>query len=38
MTNVKVTGLTGAISFNADGEPNKGAKFVQIKDGQYTAK
>ncbi|MDF2941413.1 MAG: Extracellular ligand-binding receptor [Herbinix sp.] len=38
MTQINVSGLTGDMSFNADGEPNKGAKFIEIKGGQYTAK
>lgn len=38
MTKIQVSGLTGDISFNADGEPNKGAKFVEIKDGAYHGK
>ena len=38
MTEIKVTGTTGEITFNADGEPNKGAKFVEIIGGEYTAK
>lgn len=38
MTKIKVDGLTGSMTFNADGEPNKGANFVEIKGGQYTAK
>jgi len=37
MTNVKLQGLTGDITFNENGEPNKGAKFVLIRDGQYTS-
>lgn len=37
MTQIQVDGLTGdGISFTAEGEPNKGAKFIQIKDGAYT--
>ena len=37
MTEIEVDGLTGEnISFTADGEPNKGAKFIQIVDGEYT--
>lgn len=37
MTQIKVDGLTGdGISFTPEGEPNKGAKFIQIKDGAYT--
>lgn len=36
MTKIKVDGLTGSVTFNADGEPNKGTKFVKITNGQYT--
>ncbi|MDD7024038.1 MAG: ABC transporter substrate-binding protein, partial [Oscillospiraceae bacterium] len=38
MTEIQVDGLTGSVKFTADGEPEKGAKFVVIKDGEYTAK
>lgn len=38
MTEIQVDGLTGSVKFNADGEPDKGAKFILIKDGEYTAK
>jgi len=37
MTKIKVDGLTGSMTFNANGEPNKGANFVKIVDGKYTA-
>lgn len=37
MTEISVDGLTGNVRFSEDGEPEKGAKFVQIKDGAYTA-
>lgn len=38
MTEISVDGLTGeGISFTADGEPQKGAKFIKIVDGAYTA-
>ncbi|HIT73094.1 MAG TPA: ABC transporter substrate-binding protein, partial [Candidatus Fimicola cottocaccae] len=37
MTEIEVDGLTGKVKFSADGEPEKGAKFVTIKDGQYVA-
>lgn len=37
MTEIQVDGLTGSVKFSADGEPEKGAKFVTIKDGQYAA-
>lgn len=38
MTQITVDGLTGSVSFTADGEPNKGAKYIEIKDGNYTAR
>lgn len=38
MTEIQVDGLTGSVTFTPEGEPSKGAKFVQIIDGQYTAK
>ena len=37
MTEITVEGVTGTVTFNADGEPEKGAKFVKIVDGAYTA-
>lgn len=37
MPEIQVNGLTGDVTFNADGEPNKGAKFVKIVNGEYTA-
>lgn len=37
MTKVKVSGLTGEVTFDVSGEPNKSAKFIQIIDGNYTA-
>ncbi len=38
MTQISVDGLTGTgISFTAAGEPQKGAKFLTIKDGAYAA-
>lgn len=37
MTEITVDGLTGdGITWTAEGEPNKGSKFIQIKDGAYT--
>ncbi len=37
MTEITVDGLTGeGITWTADGEPNKGCKFIQIIDGAYT--
>lgn len=38
MTEISIDGLTGNVSFTAEGEPNKGAKYIEIKDGQYVAK
>ena len=38
MTKINVKGLTGDLSFNEDGEPNKGAKFIVIEDGEYKAR
>lgn len=38
MTQIQVDGLTGSMTFNANGEPNKGANFVEIKDGKYVSK
>lgn len=38
MTQITVDGLTGSVSFTADGEPNKGAKYIEIKDGNYTSR
>lgn len=35
MTKISVSGLTGDMTFTADGEPNKSTKFATIKDGQY---
>lgn len=38
MTQIEINGLTGDnMSFTADGEPNKGAKFIKIVNGEYTA-
>jgi branched-chain amino acid transport system substrate-binding protein len=37
MTQIQVKGLTGDVTFDENGEPTKGAKFVQIKNGEYTA-
>ena len=37
MTEITVDGLTGeGITWTAEGEPNKGCKFIQIIDGAYT--
>lgn len=38
MTKIQINGITGNVTFTADGEPNKDAKFVEIKDGEYTAR
>lgn len=38
MTEISVAGVTGDITFNENGEPNKGAKFIEIIGGEYTAK
>ena len=37
MTGIEVQGLTGTFTFTADGEPEKAANFIVIKDGAYTA-
>lgn len=38
MTKISVKGLTGDMSFNASGEPDKAAKVVQVVNGEYTVK
>lgn len=38
MTEITVEGITGKMTFTEDGEPDKDALFVLIKDGKYTAK
>lgn len=38
MPHIEVKGLTGTVTFDTNGEPNKGAKFIEIKNGEYTAK
>lgn len=38
MTEITVEGVTGKMTFTADGEPNKDAQYVVIKNGEYTAK
>ena len=35
MTEIEVDGITGKVSFSADGEPNKEPKFVTITNGEY---
>ena len=37
MTEIQVDGVTGSVTFDATGEPNKAAKFVKIVNGEYTA-
>lgn len=37
MTEISVTGLTGTMSFTADGEPNKEARVAKIENGKYIA-
>lgn len=36
MTEIQVKGLTGEVTFDANGEPTKGVKFVKIVNGEYT--
>ncbi|MBE5961195.1 MAG: ABC transporter substrate-binding protein [Lachnospiraceae bacterium] len=38
MTEITVDGITGSVSFTKEGEPNKGARFIEIKDGAYVAR
>lgn len=38
MTQISVDGLTGSMTFDVSGEPNKGAKVVQIVNGEYQIK
>lgn len=38
MTKISVKGLTGDMTFTAEGEPNKSAKVAVIENGQYVAK
>ena len=35
MTEIQLEGLTGTITWNADGSPSKEPKAVVIKDGAY---
>lgn len=37
MTEIEYAGLTGTMTFTADGEPNKGAKVAKIVNGEYVA-
>lgn len=36
MTEISFVGLTGAMTFTPEGEPNKDAKFIKIENGKYT--
>lgn len=38
MTEINVSGLTGDMTFDASGEPNKAAKVVEIVNGEYEVK
>ena len=38
MTEISVSGLTGDMTFDATGEPNKAAKVVEIVNGAYEVK
>ncbi|ADZ82647.1 ABC transporter substrate-binding protein [Cellulosilyticum sp. ST5] len=38
MTKIEVKGVTGDMTFTAEGEPNKSALVAMIQDGQYVAK
>ena len=38
MTKISINGLTGDMTFTAEGEPNKSAKVAVIENGQYVAK
>ena len=37
MTEISVTGVTGEMTWSADGEPTKSPKAMVIKDGAYAA-
>ena len=37
MLEIELDGLTGKMTWNADGEPNKEPKGMIIKNGQYVA-
>lgn len=37
MTQIELDGLTGKMTFDASGEPNKGAKVAKIENGTYVA-
>lgn len=38
MTKISVKGLTGDMSFDKSGEPNKAAKVVEVVNGEYTVR
>lgn len=38
MTEIKVNGVTGDMTFTPEGEPNKAAKLIEIIDGEYQLK
>lgn len=38
MLEIEYQGLTGSMTFDQSGEPNKGAKVAEIKDGAYVAR
>lgn len=38
MTNITVDGVTGSMTFDENGEPNKSANFAIIENGEYVAK
>ncbi|MGN1318447.1 MAG: ABC transporter substrate-binding protein, partial [Lachnospirales bacterium] len=38
MTQITVNGLTGDMTFDENGEPNKSAKVAVIENGEYVAK
>ena len=38
MTKIELKGLTGDMTFTAEGEPNKSAMVAEIQDGKYIAK
>ena len=37
MTEISVTGVTGEMTWSADGDPTKSPKAMVIKDGAYAA-
>ena len=38
MTQIEVNGLTGKMTFDKSGEPNKAAKVVEVVNGEYTVR